>query len=203
VTGDAADLRTDLVCLTRAPPARDARGMNRFNWVLAGVTFFPALGCSSSSSDGGSAAGGGSESGSDHGKGGNGGGAGAQPVGGGVSGAGGTSGGGSGAGGTSVGGNLGSLPALDPSADVRTLSAGDKGVLCDWLNETLGGYGLVTTCAPGMTVSNNPNQSVCVATSLGFQCKVTVQDVETCLLAQAPSHGCDRETSSCHQLNCQ
>jgi hypothetical protein len=185
--------------------------MNRFSWMVACVTLFPTFGCSSSSPDSANSVQGGAA-------GVNGGVAGAQTVGGGGPGgsgtggtssagssAGGAAGGtsGSGTGGTSAGGNAGNVPALDPTADVRTLSADDKGVLCDWMNETLGGYGLMTTCAPGMTVSNNPNQSVCVATSLGFQCKVTVQDVETCIQAQAPSHGCDRETSACHQLNCQ
>lgn len=163
---------------------RDARGMSRFIWVISCVAFLPALGCSSSSGASGGAAG-------------------AQAVGGGGTGAGGTSAGGSGAGGTNAGGSAGNLPALDPTADVRALGAADKGVLCDWMNETLGGYGLMTTCAPGMTVSNTPNQSVCVAATLGFQCKVTVQDVETCILAQVTSHGCDQETSACHQLNCQ
>jgi hypothetical protein len=89
------------------------------------------------------------------------------------------------------------------TADVRTLSDADKGLLCDWANETLGGYGLATECAPGISVSNNPNQAACVATRFNYQCKVTVQEVRDCTLAQAPNHGCSREFDTCHQLYCQ
>jgi hypothetical protein len=117
--------------------------------------------------------------------------------------AGGTSAGGGAAGsGGAVSGGSGDLPQLDPSADARKLSDSDKGVLCDWVNDKLGGYGAMFECS-GMTVMNDPSQAICISYFLNFQCEVTVQDVTTCTLARAPSHACNREFDTCHQLYCQ
>jgi len=104
-----------------------------------------------------------------------------------------------------AGGSGGSddLPALDPAADARKLSDADKGVLCDWVNEKLGGYGKMFECSPSGTVMTSPSQAVCVATSFKYQCEVSVQEVTTCMIARAPSHGCDSEFDTCHRLFCQ
>jgi hypothetical protein len=116
---------------------------------------------------------------------------------------GGTTGGGgavASSGGSSGGG--GDLPPLDPTADTRGLSDSDKGVLCDWMNDKMGGYGKMFTCS-SKTVMNSPSQAVCISTFFNFQCEVTVQDVATCTIARAPSHACNTEFDSCHQLFCQ
>jgi hypothetical protein len=122
---------------------------------------------------------------------------------------GGTSTGGTGTGGTSgtsTGGSGGSadsgnFPPLQPMDDVRKLSAGDKGLLCDWVNETLGGYALSTNCGPS-SVRNDDDQAQCVATRFTFNCKVTVEELRDCTLAMAPSHGCSTDFPECHPLSC-
>jgi hypothetical protein len=119
---------------------------------------------------------------------------------------GGTSTGGTSTGGTSTGGSGGSpdngnFPPLQPMDDVRKLSAGDKGLLCDWVNETLGGYALSTNCGPS-SVRNDDTQAQCVATRYTFNCKVTVQELKDCTLATAPSHGCSTDFPECHPLSC-
>jgi hypothetical protein len=111
--------------------------------------------------------------------------------------------GGSASGGGGGSGGSGDLPAVDPAADARKLSDADKALLCDWMNEKLGGYGLMTMCSEAESVMNLPNQAVCVASFFNFDCKVTVEEVENCTLARAPSHACDRNPPACHHLFCQ
>src|SRR6188768_2770777 len=95
------------------------------------------------------------------------------------------------------------LPPVDPAADARKLSDSDKAVLCAWMNEKLGGYGLLTVCSPSESVMTLPHQAVCAAAFFNFDCKVTVEEVETCTIARAPSHACDRNPVGCHHLFCQ
>ncbi|HET7540987.1 MAG TPA: hypothetical protein VFK05_13985 [Polyangiaceae bacterium] len=114
-----------------------------------------------------------------------------------------SAGGGTTASGGVSGGGSGDLPPLDPSADARSLSDSDKAVLCDWVNDKLGGYGAMFECSPGMTVMNDPSQAICISYFLNFRCEVTVADVTTCTLARAPSHACNAEFDTCHQLYCQ
>lgn len=111
--------------------------------------------------------------------------------------------GGSASGGSENSGGSGDLPPVDPAADARKLSDADKALLCDWMNEKLGGYGLMTMCSPAESVMNLPNQAVCVASFFNFDCKVTVEEVETCTIARAPTHACDRNPPACHHLFCQ
>jgi hypothetical protein len=95
----------------------------------------------------------------------------------------------------------GDFPPLDLADDARTLSEADKGLLCDWVNETLGGYGLATDCGPIMR-SNDRDQALCVQTRFKYNCKVTVQEVKDCTLATAPSHACNTDFQECHPLRC-
>jgi hypothetical protein len=184
------------------------------NLPIAGATLLCIFGCSSSKSDdgaGGATTAAGRDSGAPTT------GAGASSVGG-TNSAGATAGssstsagggsttagsGGVTSGGAGSSGGGGDLPPVDPTADARKLSDGDKAVLCDWMNEKLGGYGLMTECSPSFSVMNLPNQAVCIASFFNFDCNVTVQEVETCTIARAPSHACDGDPVGCHHLFCQ
>jgi hypothetical protein len=115
---------------------------------------------------------------------------------------------GAGGGGASTGGSgtagstdQGDFPPLNLADDARKLSDADKGLLCDWVNETLGGYGLATDCGSIMT-SNDRDQAQCVQTRFKYNCKVTVQEVKDCTLATAPSHACNTDFQECHPLRC-
>jgi hypothetical protein len=92
--------------------------------------------------------------------------------------------------------------ALDPSADVRTLSDGALAQFCDWVNETLGGYGRVANCG-GNTVQVDIDQAACVRAGFHLRCAVSVAQYQTCVLAQVPSMGCNLPYESCHPLVCQ
>lgn len=92
--------------------------------------------------------------------------------------------------------------ALDPSADIRTLSDGALAQFCDWINETLGGYGRVSDCG-GNTVQVDADQAACVSAGFHPRCAVSVAQYQTCVLAQVPSMGCNLPYESCHPLVCQ
>ena len=92
--------------------------------------------------------------------------------------------------------------ALDPSADIRTLSDGALAQFCDWINETLGGYGRVSNCG-GNTVQVDADQAACVSAGFHPRCAVSVAQYQTCVLAQVPSMGCNLPYESCHPLVCQ
>jgi hypothetical protein len=93
------------------------------------------------------------------------------------------------------------FPQLNLTDDARKLNDADKGLLCDWINETLGGYGVATDCGTIMT-SNDRDQAQCVETRFRYNCKVTVQEVRDCTLATAPSHACNTDFQECHALRC-
>ena len=109
---------------------------------------------------------------------------------------------GAGNGGNSAGSTASDFPAIALDADIRTLSDADKAKVCDWVNTTLGGYGLETTCASGRSVSNAASQSVCVATFFNVPCKVTPAQLKACVLTEAPSHACDGDTATCNPVFC-
>src|SRR6185436_9396560 len=84
-----------------------------------------------------------------------------------------------------------SPPMLDSSEDIAALSDADKGALCDWISAEYGGYGAVTECKGGMgSVINYTDRAECV-TSLHYNCVVAVAQLETCVMARAPTLGCD------------
>ncbi len=105
--------------------------------------------------------------------------------------------------GASSGGSTGNgdFPVLNLMDDARKLNDADKGLLCDWINETLGGYDVATDCGTIIT-SNDRDQAQCVETRFRYNCKVTVQEVRDCTLATAPSHACSTDFQECHALYC-
>ncbi len=107
-----------------------------------------------------------------------------------------------GSGGNSAGSTASDFPAIALDADIRTLSDADKAKVCDWVNSTLGGYGLETTCASGNSVSNASSQAVCVATFFNVPCKVTPAQVKACVLTEAPSHACNSDNAACDPVYC-
>jgi len=66
----------------------------------------------------------------------------------------------------------------------------------------LGGYGASFNCAGGTSVSNPTDQAQCVATWPTYRCMVTVGQLETCVYAEAPSHGCNTPEPQCTPLVC-
>lgn len=75
--------------------------------------------------------------------------------------------------------------ALDPTAQIATLSATEKAELCDWEAARLGGYGTTTTCtnAGDTGVAVSASQASCVAglSSSLYTCQATVQDYYNCI----------------------
>jgi hypothetical protein len=94
-------------------------------------------------------------------------------------------------------------PPIDPSTTVPELTAAQKGDLCDWLTNLLGGYGSTITCPATVTIQNYANQSQCEAVVFRSGCMYTVAQLEACIEAEAPSMGCSVPASLCQQvINC-
>jgi hypothetical protein len=72
---------------------------------------------------------------------------------------------------------------LDPSATLPSLSAAQKGELCDWVASRLGGYGTTTSCPGGTGIMVAANQADCVAglAVSADSCQATVQDEYNCI----------------------
>jgi hypothetical protein len=94
-----------------------------------------------------------------------------------------------------------SLPPIDRSTSIASLTNAQLGELCDWLATTYGGYNVTTQCTSGM-ITTPTNQAQCIATSFQFRCQVTVGQFEDCMLAQLPSHGCVRGQAQCSYQFC-
>jgi len=65
---------------------------------------------------------------------------------------------------SAAGGDAG-LPSIDPATNLRSITATQKGELCDWVNGVLGGYGTEINCGAG-TIRNDRDQAQCVAIGL-------------------------------------
>jgi len=94
------------------------------------------------------------------------------------------------------------LPAIDPNTPIDNLSDAQKGQLCDWETNELGGYGFTMDCGNSISIANPKTQAECISTQLKFNCTVTVGQLETCTLAMAPSHGCIAPNAECRPLGC-
>jgi len=103
-----------------------------------------------------------------------------------------------------------STPALDvtvddglfgitPQTDIQTVSDSQKAQLCDWMNEQLGGYGMSYTCG-GATVYNNTDQAQCVKNVFTGVCVLALEKFVACVLALAPTHGCNTQYDLCYPL---
>lgn len=107
-----------------------------------------------------------------------------------------------GAGGSTGGGNPGpdgslsdgALPPvpIDTSRKVADLDRAERGTLCDWWQGSLGGYNRAFDCGGGNTVATATDQEECAGNAWPSDCTVTVAELEMCVRAQAPSHGCIR-----------
>jgi hypothetical protein len=89
-------------------------------------------------------------------------------------------------------------PSIDPSTPFVNLSSSQLAQICDWQEALLGGYGAVIPCTSGNT-DNFADQAQCVE-ALTFSpggCTMTVGEYETCVLARAPSKGCDYPEPQC------
>jgi len=94
------------------------------------------------------------------------------------------------------------LPPIDPATPLNSLTSSQKAEVCDWMTDKLGGYGYMMDCGGGTSVSNAPDQATCVATRLTYRCTVTVADLERCIVAEAPSHGCNLPEPACTAVLC-
>jgi hypothetical protein len=54
----------------------------------------------------------------------------------------------------------------------------------------------------GALLGNPATQAECVSTRLKFKCEVMVGEVETCVIAMAPSRGCTVPSAECRRLIC-
>jgi len=100
-------------------------------------------------------------------------------------------------------GGSSNLPALDPKKNLLSLTTDEKGLLCDWVDNALGGYGTSFPCQGGGSVRNYTDRAACIANGLQYLCTiVTVGDIETCTDAQVPTHGCDTPAPACNHLYC-
>jgi hypothetical protein len=108
--------------------------------------------------------------------------------------------------GSSGSGGIAAAPNLDPTIRLKDLTTDQKGVLCDWVDAELGGYGVTNQCPPGgmvVSVANYTNQAQCVSIGLKFGCDgATVGYLEACTVAQVPSLGCDTPSIPCDPLYC-
>jgi hypothetical protein len=89
-------------------------------------------------------------------------------------------------------------PAIDPNINAQDLTDAQRQELCDWENAELGGYGASTDCGgTGVIITNDANQAVCLATQFTSTCMMTVAQFEACILAKAPSQGCNSNYNLC------
>lgn len=73
---------------------------------------------------------------------------------------------------------------VSPTKTLDSLSATEKGKLCDWTASLQGGYGKSTSCGDGVTVKTKKDQAACVS-SLPASCTAKVSDVEACMKVDA------------------
>src|SRR5580658_8451039 len=81
------------------------------------------------------------------------------------------------------------LPDIDGGARVVMLSPAQQATLCDWAVAEWGGYGTTVPCGGGINRTNPANQTDCVMGNepTNPDCSLTVSQLETCILAAAPS----------------
>lgn len=79
---------------------------------------------------------------------------------------------------------------VDKSKSLASLSASEKGQLCDWTASVSGGYGKTMMCAGDSEASNDANQAECVASLPS--CAITVAQAETCTKVVVTVPLCDQ-----------
>ena len=87
--------------------------------------------------------------------------------------------------GSSGGGGGGNGASGVPSGKrLDSLTDAEKGLLCDWTNAKLGGYGMSKDCGGGFSLDADPSQADCVA-GAPTSCAATVAQAEACANAQS------------------
>ena len=79
---------------------------------------------------------------------------------------------------------------VDKSKSLASLSAAEKGQLCDWNASLSGGYGKTMTCTDGTDASNDADQAECVMALP--TCTVTVGQFEACTQTVVTVPLCDQ-----------
>jgi hypothetical protein len=68
---------------------------------------------------------------------------------------------------------------LEKSRSWNSLTAAEKGILCDWVAAKFGGYGKTIDCGNGTGIGSNTSQQACID-SLPATCAATVAAYEQC-----------------------
>jgi hypothetical protein len=102
-----------------------------------------------------------------------------------------SSGGSAGGGGSGGKGGVPGAPPVDPTKDVGELTDAEKGALCDWSVQILGGYGHETDCGNNIFVRTHASQAVCLLIEFPADCGLTVLEWELCADARVETNGCD------------
>lgn len=109
---------------------------------------------------------------------------------------------GAGAGGGAGGGTAEAPPDISTSTLLTALDDTQRGALCDWHANVLGGYGHVSKCGM-VSITFYANQSECVSKLFATYCaKANVGEFVGCASAKIPSDGCDYPYDQCHSLYC-
>lgn len=74
----------------------------------------------------------------------------------------------------------GETSGVSGSKELGSLTAAEKGKLCDWKAAKSGGYGKSTSCDDGITVKGDTDQADCVS-SFPAACSATVAELEACV----------------------
>jgi hypothetical protein len=74
----------------------------------------------------------------------------------------------------------GETSGVSGSKELGSLTAAEKGKLCDWKAAKSGGYGKSTSCDDGVTVKGDTDQADCVS-SFPVSCSATVAELEACV----------------------
>jgi hypothetical protein len=79
--------------------------------------------------------------------------------------------------GSSGGGSTSS--GVDTTKRLDSLSAAEKGQMCDWIASKMGGYGASKSCGADLTLEAPASQAECVA-EMPATCAATVAQLEAC-----------------------
>jgi hypothetical protein len=91
---------------------------------------------------------------------------------------------------------------VEKSKSLSSLSADEKGKLCDWNAMLNGGYGKTMTCSDGTDTSNDEDRATCVS-SIPPDCAATVGQFEVCSTVVVTVPLCDQITKLFASTQCQ
>jgi len=104
------------------------------------------------------------------------------------------------------GGSTGGGPSsgLGRTAPLASLTAAQRGTLCDWESGKQGGYGRMINCPDGSQQMSDPDKATCVQgiSSLGALCPtLTVGDIEDCANAVGTDVCSEPTQAACAAFN--